>query len=167
MRITLRDASLADAQAVSELIHVSFSALAAADWSQSAGATFLAESAPHALAGAVASSVLGLVATSADRPVGFLLMPTPRLLSLLFVHPDYLRNKIGTELWESARSKIEAGSPEVQTVELNATPNSVRFYRSLGFVPLSKEFEYRGCRATRMACWLPARSRGCTVDNAP
>lgn len=167
MQTALRDASHADAQALSELVHTSFSALAAADWSQSAGATFLAESAPHSLAAAIGSSVLALVASSADRPVGFLLMPSPRLLALLFVHPDCLRKGVGTKLWERARSTIEASHPEVQTVELNATPNSVRFYRSLGFAPISKEFEFRGCRATRMACWLPARSRDCTVGNAP
>jgi len=46
MQTTLRDASEADAQALSELVHASFSTLAATDWSESAGATFLAESAP-------------------------------------------------------------------------------------------------------------------------
>ena len=167
MQTALRDASQADAQALSELVHTSFSVLAAADWSESASATFLAESAPPSLAAAIGSSVLALVASFADRPVGFLLMPSPRLLALLFVHPDCLRKGIGTTLWESARSTIEANHPEVQTVELNATPNSVHFYRSLGFVPISKEFQFRGCRATRMACWLPARSRNGTVGNAP
>lgn len=167
MQTTLRDAAKADADAVSALIHASFSALVAADWGASARATFLAESAPPALASAISSSVVALVATSEARPVGFLLMPSPRLLALLFVHPTCLRNGIGAKLWEHARSTIETYHPEVQTVELNATPNSVLFYRALGFVPISKEFEFRGCRATRMACWLPARSRDCTVGNAP
>ena len=167
MQTKVREASQADADAVSELIHASFSALAAADWSESACATFLAESAPPALVAAIATSVLSLVATYEARPVGFLLMPSPRLLALLFVHPGYLRNGIGANLWEEARSTIEANHPEVQTVELNATPNSVRFYRAIGFVPISAEFEFRGCRATRMACWLPARSRGSNVDDAP
>jgi hypothetical protein len=33
----------------------------------------------------------------------------------------------------------------------------VEAYRAMGFVPISGEFEKAGCRATRMACWLPAR----------
>lgn len=167
MQTTLCDASQANAEAVSELIHASFSALAAADWDVSARALFLEESAPRALATAITSSALALVASSADRPVGILLMPSPRLLALLFVHPDCLRHGIGTTLWEAARSRLAADHPEVQTVELNATPNSVPFYRSLGLVPISMEFSFRGCRATRMACWLPARSRNCSVGIAP
>ena len=167
MQTTLCDASQANAGAVSELIHASFSALAAADWDGSAIANFLEESAPQAVATAIASSALALVASSANRPVGFILMPSPRLLALLFVHPDCLRKGIGTTLWEAARAKLEADQSEVQTVELNATPNSVPFYRSLGFVPISTEFSFRGCRATRMACWLPARARNCSVRNAP
>lgn len=166
MQITLREASQADADAVSELIHTSFSALAAADWSESACATFLAESAPPALAAAMASPVVSLVAMAEAGPVGFLLMPSPRLLALLFVHPDWLRNGVGAKLWEEARSRIEASHPEVQTVELNATPHSVPFYRAVGFFPISTEFEFRGCRATRMACWLPGRSRVRSTDNA-
>jgi len=167
MQTTLREASQADADAVSKLIHASFSVLAAADWSESARATFLAESAPPALAAAIASSALSLVAISDARPVGVLLMPSPRLLALLFVYPSCLRHGIARKLWEEARSTIEANHPEAQTVELNATPNSVPFYRAIGFAPISTEFEFRGCRATRMACWLPARSRGCDVGDAP
>jgi len=47
--------------------------------------------------------------------------------------------------------------------ELNATPYSIRFYRKLGFVPISSEFTLRGCRATRMALWLPAEKLGCEI----
>ena len=167
MQTTLRRASQADAMAVSELIHASFSALAAADWGESAGTTFLAETAPDALAAAIASSALTLVASTADRPVGLLLMPSPRLLALLFVHPSCLRHGIGRKLWEQARATIEANHPEVQTVELNATPNSVPFYRAIGFAPISTEFEFRGCRATRMACRLTGRSHRGDVGDAP
>lgn len=167
METTLCVASPANAEALSELVHTSFSALAAADWDESACDVFLEESAPRAMATAIASSSLALVVSSAHRPVGVLLMPTPRLLALLFVHPEFLRKGIGTKMWEAARTVLESDHPEVQTAELNATPNSVPFYCSLGFVPISTEFSYRGCRATRMACWLPARARNCSVGNAP
>ncbi len=63
-------------------------------------------------------------------------------------------------LWESARAQIEARFPEVHTIELNATPYAVRFYESVGFVPISSEFEREGRRAIRMAFWLPARALG-------
>ena len=90
--------------------------------------------------------------------LGFLLMPTPALLGMLFVHPDWLRRGVGRELWETARQYVEGNQKSVRTVELNATPYAVPFYLSLGFMPISKEFKQAGCRATRMACWLPARA---------
>lgn len=91
---------------------------------------------------------------------GVILMPSPNLLGLLFVRPCWLRLGIGKALWESARAHIEANYPQVQTIELNATAYALSFYRSVGFVPISAEFEREGRRATRMACWLPGRALG-------
>lgn len=166
MQTCVRNALPTDAVAASDLIRISFVALAAEHWDKSAQATFLAETAPAELGSAIASSAVALIATRDDRSVGFLLMPTPRLLALIFVHPDYLRGGIGETLWGFARSIVESAHPTVQTVELNATPNAVPFYLALGFVPISAEFETNGCRATRLACWLPARSRGCELRSA-
>lgn len=92
--------------------------------------------------------------------VGFLLMPTPILLGMLFVHPSRLRQGIGTRLWECARTRLESEFPEARTVELNSTPYAVDFYRALGFVPIFAEYARGRARATRMACWLPARALG-------
>jgi predicted GNAT family N-acyltransferase len=77
---------------------------------------------------------------------------------MLFVEPASLRQGVARALWEHARAYVETHHPEVTTVELNSTPYALQFYRSVGFVPISREFNRGGCRATRMACWLPARS---------
>jgi predicted GNAT family N-acyltransferase len=98
-----------------------------------------------------------------DSKVGFILMPKPSLLGMLFVHPSSLRLGIGKQLWEQARAHVEVSFPEVKTVELNSTPYALHFYRSIGFVPISAEFQRGGCRATRMACWLPARALGAAL----
>ena len=97
-------------------------------------------------------------AFSENEMVGVILMPSPSLLGALFVRPRWLRLGIGRALWEWARAQIETRFPEVNTVELNATSYAVPFYKSVGFVPISAEFERDGQRATRMACWLPARA---------
>ncbi len=102
-----------------------------------------------------------------EQTVGFLLMPSPTVVWMLFVHPQWLRQGIARALWQSARSYIEATYPDAQTVELNATPNAIDFYLSVGFVPLSREFKRDGCRVTRMACWLPARALGAQCTPAP
>lgn len=146
-----------EAVAASAVVQTSFIKVAAADWEPNAQKWFLAQSSPELLAEKIKVSAFASGAFAAGQMVGFLLMPTPTLLGMLFVHPQWLRQGIATRLWEDARSHIESSLPKVKTIELNASPCSVTFYRSVGFVPISAEFKREGCRATRMACWLPAR----------
>ena len=94
------------------------------------------------------------------QTVGFILLPRPSLLSMLFVHPQHLRQGIARRLWEAARSHIEGAFSEIKTIELNSTPYAFNAYRALGFHPISAQFTRRGAKATRMACWLPARALG-------
>ena len=160
MDISLRRATPADAAVASELVQLSFNALVAPDWEADARQVFMGESSAASLQVALQSCAYAACAFDADAMRGFILMPRPTLVGMLFVHPDFLRRGIGKRLWEPAREFIEAAFPEAKTVELNASPFALNFYRSVGFVPLSAEFKRAGCRATRMACWLPARALG-------
>jgi ribosomal protein S18 acetylase RimI-like enzyme len=149
-----------DAEVASALIQCSFNELAAQDWENSARAVFLQESSPAALRTSLESPAFSAGTFSGAELIGLIVMPKPTVLSMLFVHPGRLRQGIGRHLWEQARAHIEATYPAAKTVELNSTPYALGFYRSLGFTPLSAEFRLNGCRATRMACWLPARALG-------
>ena len=140
---------------VSALIHLSFSTLAAADWEPAACQTFLLESRPQSMAAKIQSATYSIGAFSNGMLIGCLLMSSPDIMSMLFVHPSYLRKAVGRSLWISARAHITKNFTNIKTVELNATPNALRFYRSIGFMPISSAFEIGGCRATRMACLLP------------
>jgi len=144
----------------SAVIQESFLALAAADWQPDARSVFLAATAPASLQNRLKTMTFAAAAFSDQGIAGVILMPSPSLLGLLFVRPRWLRLGIGQALWETARAHIEARFPEVNTVELNATPYAVPFYESVGFAPISSEFERDGQRAIRMACWLPARALG-------
>lgn len=146
------------ATAASLLVQESFLALAALDWSDCAQAEFLAATAPESLAKKLDEMVYSAGAFHENELLGVVMMPKSTLLGLFFVKPSALRNGIGKALWESVRTHIETSHPEIETIELNATPYALPFYLSLGFVPLSSEFEKDGRRAIRMACWLPARS---------
>jgi predicted GNAT family N-acyltransferase len=157
---SLTDAHAAEASGV---VQESFLALAAADWRPEARASFLEDTAPVRLLTKLSTMTFAAGAFSEGGIAGVILMPSPTLVGLLFVNPRRLRLGIGQALWESARAHIEAEFPEVNTVELNATPYAVRFYKSVGFVPISSEFEREGRRAIRMACWLPARALGANV----
>jgi predicted GNAT family N-acyltransferase len=160
MEHLIRQVGPADAEVASELVHRRFLELAASDWEPNAREVLLRESSPAALREALQLPAYAAGAFSAEQMVGFILMPKPSLLGMLFVHPGSLHLGIAKQLWELARAHVEASFPEVKTVELNATPYAFGFYRSVGFVPISAEFRRGGCRATRMACWLPARALG-------
>jgi GNAT superfamily N-acetyltransferase len=154
----LRRVGTSDAERISQLVHASFLGLAAADWEPNAVKTFLAESSPQGLAAALQAPAYAAAEFLDEKPIGFLLMPKPSALAMLFVHPAHLRRGIARRLWESARSFIGAEHPEVETVEANSTPYALGAYQSLGFAPISTEFRRAGCRAVRVACWLPGRA---------
>jgi GNAT superfamily N-acetyltransferase len=160
MKYEIRSLTNAHAAEASAVVHESFLALAAAHWHADAQRVFLEATAPAPLQNKLGTMTIAAGAFSEAGMAGVILMPSPTLLGLLFVRPRWLRLGIGQALWESARTHIEAGFPEVDTVEVNATPYAVAFYKSVGFVPISSEFEREGRRAIRMACWLPARALG-------
>jgi putative acetyltransferase len=166
MSYQIRAAVPGDAAVVSSLIHLSFQALGAAGWSPEATQTFYAESMPSVLEDKLAAALFGAVAIGDDAVTGFAMVCRPNRLDMLFVHPDHLRKGIGRALWEAARAHVQAQHPKVKTIELNATAYARPFYQSVGFVPISLEFEVKGARATRMACWLPARQLGAEIRPA-
>ena len=166
MSFEIRPVAAADTQAVSALVQLSFRALGADGWSPEAQQNFHAETTPSVLADKIAAALFSAVAVSADTIAGFTMLSRPNRLDILFVHPDHLRRGIGRALWEAARAHVQAGYPEIKTVELNATAYALPFYRSIGFVPISRPFDARGARATRMACWLPARQLGAEIREA-
>jgi GNAT superfamily N-acetyltransferase len=150
---SLSDAHAADASAV---VQESFLGLSAADWRPAARSAFLKSTAPASLQNKLGTMTFAAGAFCVDGIAGVLLMPSPRLLGLVFVRPGWVRLGIGEALWESARVHIEAKFPDVSTIEVNSTPSAVGFYNSAGF-------ERDGHRAVRMACWLPARAPGAKV----
>ena len=167
MKSILRPVAAAEMASAAALIRASFLALVAADWEAEAQAVFLSESSAEMLERKVQVAAYQLGAFVDGQLVGFLMLTSPAVLSTLFVHPQYLRQGIGRQLWEGARTHIEAAFPTVKTVELNATPGAYEFYRRLGFAPISGRYLLKGARVTRMACWLPARALGAEFGTSP
>jgi GNAT superfamily N-acetyltransferase len=165
MNTIVRSVPESEATAASDLVRVSFTALAADDWEPKAQTTFLEEASPGQMQRKLRLAACALGAYAQGNLVGLLLMPRPAVLEMLFVHPEHVRKGLAKSLWERARTEIESSFPAVKTIELNSTPYALSFYRAVGFAPISSEFVVSGCRATRMACWLPARGLG--AENAP
>lgn len=157
----VRPATPADAPAAAALVQASFLALGAEGWSEAARATLLAEATPERLAAALPTAAVALCAEAPGGGLaGFLLMRAPERLDMLFVAPGLTGQGMGRALWETARERLAAEFPALRTVELNATDHALPAYRRFGFAPLSGRFDQAGARATRMACWLPARALG-------
>jgi hypothetical protein len=87
---------------------VSFAELAAQDWESQAQPRFLAESGVDSPARKIVAASCATGAFAREQIVGFLLMPTPTLLGMLFVHPTRLRQGTGIKLPEFALSRLES-----------------------------------------------------------
>jgi GNAT superfamily N-acetyltransferase len=150
-----RRATAFDAEAASELIRRAFDTCIAHDWSAAARARFLDEASPAALREQFVSATFAEAACDGTELVGIVALTRPDYLALLFVDPARQRCGIGCQLLAHACAYVETHHADVQTLELNATPASLPFYRAAGFYPISPEYTYRGVRAVRMARWLP------------
>jgi GNAT superfamily N-acetyltransferase len=158
MKYTVRPTQPTEAEDVSALVQRGFAEFVAPDWEADAVATFMAETSGECIRKLMETATFHAVAEAQGQLLGFILMPNPSLIGLLFVRPEYLRTGIAKSLWQSARRHIETECKAIKTVELNSSPYAVSAYRALGFYPISEPFRRRGSVATRMACWLPGKA---------
>ena len=155
MRLSYRTPLNDDWPGVATTIRRAFDASVACDWSAEARATFFAEASPENLGKAFAQAFFGEVATADEACVGVILLPTPRLLALLFVDPEFQRRQIASTLFAHAAAAVLGSDPPVSTISLNSTRAAIPFYESRGFFRISPEFTRTGTVAQRMALWLP------------
>lgn len=160
MTLFFRELAPNDAAEIVEVSRASFEHFVARDWSDNANDEYRGLLVTQSLAGKITGCAYSVAAVEQQRIVGFLLMPRANLIQMFFVLPALVRNGIGRQLWLHARTSISQRFPDVATIEVNASPFAVEFYRALGFVAISREFQSNGFRATRMACWLKAHALG-------
>ena len=158
MKYAIRPTQPSETEDVSVLVQRSFAKFVAPDWEAIAVSTFMAETSGECIRKLIDTAAFHAVAETQGQLLGFILMPNPSLIGLLFVSPDHLRAGIAKSLWQSARRHVEAEFKTAKTVELNSSPYAVSAYRALGFYPISEPFRRGGCVATRMACWLPSEA---------
>lgn len=158
MNRCIRRAAPGDMPAVSNLVQAGFTSHIAPGWEPSAHQHFLDETAAEKLEAKLAETCFAAVCEAEAQILGFVWLPRPNLVQLLFVAPDHLRQGIGAVLWEAARAHVEERFPDTKTIELNASPHALRVYEALGFFPISMSVRRAGTVTTRMACWLPGRA---------
>jgi GNAT superfamily N-acetyltransferase len=145
------------------LVRESFMRHIAPDWSEAARESFCAEATPDLFAQLAEAGAFSIGLFEQGTLRGVLVMPKPTRLRMLFVDSRHLGRGFGRMLWQQARTHLATHHPDVQTVELNASPYAYGFYLQLGFAPLSREYANLGARTTRMACWLPAERLGAAL----
>jgi GNAT superfamily N-acetyltransferase len=160
MQFEIRKLGIEHAAEASLITKTSFEKFIAPDWESYAVEEFLASVNTESFVDVLRTSPFSVGMFNDKSLLGLLVMPKLTIVRMLFTHPDWTRKGIGRSLWLHARAHLESNVPEARTIELNASPFAVSFYRSLGFVPISTEYVNKGARATRMACWLPAASLG-------
>ena len=143
-----------DASDTSTLVRTSFRVVASRDWAPEAVARFLHETSEEEVRKRLQTATFSMLATASGTACGFILMPRPSTIGMLFVHPSWLRRGIGRALVIAARMHVESMHRDVSAIELNSSPYALPFYRTLGFFAISRPFELCGAKATRMACWL-------------
>lgn len=88
MNTVIRKIAESEGGAASELVRLSFNALAAKDWEPQARATFLEEASPEQMVRKLSRAACAFGAYVQGDLVGLLLMPRPAVLEMLFVHPE-------------------------------------------------------------------------------
>ena len=109
-------ASVEHAEVASELVQGSFNHFVAADWEPQAREVFYVESSPEKLRLAIPTATYAALARVNHALSGFILVPRPSLLAMLFVRVQDVGQGIGALLWEATRAHLEANYPETTTV---------------------------------------------------
>ena len=71
-------------------------------------------------------------------------------LSMLFVKTDKQRQGIGRQLLSAAIEAIKKNRPNLKTLTVHSSPNSVTAYEKMGFESLGEEQTVNGIRFTTM-----------------
>ncbi len=157
MELSIQTAKSDDAEEVSNLVLRSFAEFASPHWEPEACQWFQKMNCASELVGKIHNAAHSSIALVNNAIVGFLLMPKPTLLGMLFIHPNEIRNGVGNAMWIHTCKALRSEFPTVSTVELNATPNAISFYTDIGFIPVSDMCLQNGCRVMRMSCRLPVK----------
>jgi GNAT superfamily N-acetyltransferase len=148
--LEIRPIKPGEEQAVHELVVRVFESEIAPLYSAEGICTFLDFIKPDNLKRLLSESMDILVA---DNDVEFAGMTAVRdrcHISLLFVASEFQSRGVARLLLHSAINLCRANNPDIDCITVNASPNSVSFYRHVGFTAVDHELVRNGIRYTPM-----------------
>jgi GNAT superfamily N-acetyltransferase len=132
--------------AVCELVHAVFDRLVAPQFSQQGIDEFRKYVRPEALAERAREGHKVILAHEGDALLGMIEIREAKHISLLFVDEAHQGRGIGRELISRAFQHCHAANAGITSVTVHASPNSVEFYRRVGFLPEGSERVENGIR---------------------
>jgi predicted GNAT family N-acyltransferase len=87
-----------------------------------------------------------VVAEYQERIVGILAIISISHVALLFVDSKFQRQGVGNKLIHYAINKCLERQPDLKSITVSATPNSVQFYKNDGFMVIGSEICEDGMR---------------------
>ena len=140
-----------DATRISEFISVVFHQYVAPGFSQDGIDEFMRYIAPDAIRGQLRENHFAFMATRGADILGLIEVRDNDHIALFFVDGRYQRKGIGKRLLQKALALCKRNNTEFAKVTVNASPNSISAYETMGFEPTDDEQCINGIRFVPMA----------------
>lgn len=149
--INIQEQSLFSPKEISAFIEKIFDEFIAPEYTQEGVNEFKKYIDPEKIKERLAKNHFMLFALDKDEKlVGLIEMRNFNHLSNLFIRNDMQRKGIGKQLFSGAINKCLKENPELKEITVASSPNSIKAYESMGFVPTEGEKIINGLRFVPM-----------------
>lgn len=91
-----------------------------------------------------------IIAKHQNKPIGMLAVINKNHIALIFVDSNYQNEGIGKHLINNATRLCIEKSPAIKAITVSSSPNSISFYRAVGFEAQGEEVDEDGMRFVPM-----------------
>jgi len=154
MKITLENMNPEEAKFASEIVLAAYSAIEGKGFTSEGKTAFINYTSPNAMASRLNLGHKVTLAIVDSKIVGMIEIRNGNHISMLFVHPEYTDNGIGTKLLSHAIAQIRKEQLKTNTVKqvtLHSADDPITFYLKRGFRVIAPRQERDGITYTTMA----------------
>ncbi len=156
-QIKYRRMTIGDETKVSEFISVVFNEYVAPGFSQEGIDEFTKYIKPDAIESQLKGNHFALIAASGAKILGIIEIRNNNHVALFFVDGQYQRKGIGKKLLQKALELCSSNDSGFSKITVNASPNSIMAYETMGFESTDVEQCLNGIRYVPMALRLKNR----------
>ena len=152
--LTYRSITREDSKALNRLISDVFEKDIAVHFTKEGRRTFLSYIAPDLIESRMNNGHWGLIAENDDDMIGTIFVKGAGHIDLFFIRNGNQRKGIGRSLLEITIKRCLEFYPDTGKITVNASPNAVEGYESLGFSSTGTQRELYGIRFTPMELFI-------------